>query len=193
MCILLLKIFCNGFKGCALFVLTHDIIYMLLDMVKDAMAELLDPELKENKVGMAEARVIYPFGKNAYVAGYRIAAKTGTSEKKDTKSDYTDTPYVCSAVAYAPYDAPKLTAMILVDEPTEGVLYASTIAAPYLANLMEAILPYYGVEREYSQEELENQTLKTPALVHGRTEFVKDFAESLGFKVEVVGTPPGGC
>ena len=125
--------------------------------------------------------------KNAYVAGYRIAAKTGTSEKKDTKSEYTDTPYVCSAVAYAPYDAPKLTSMILVDEPTEGVLYASTIAAPYLANLMEAILPYYGVEREFSEDELKNQTLTTPALVHGRTEFVKGFAESLGFTVEVVG------
>lgn len=125
--------------------------------------------------------------KNAYVAGYRIAAKTGTSEKKDTKSEYTDTPYVCSAVAYAPFDDPKVTAMILVDEPTEGVLYASTIAAPYLANLMEQILPYVGVEREYSEEELAKKTLQTPALVHGRTEFVKGFAESLGFKVEVVG------
>ena len=52
--------------------ITHDIIYMLLDMVKEAMAELLDPELKENKVGMAEARVIYPFGKNAYVAGSMV-------------------------------------------------------------------------------------------------------------------------
>lgn len=125
--------------------------------------------------------------KNAYVAGYRIAAKTGTSEKKDTKSEHTDTPYVCSAIAYAPYDAPKVTAMILVDEPTEGVLYASTIAAPYVANLMEEILPYCGVERQYSEEELKNHTLSAPALVHGRTEFVKGFAESLGFEVEVIG------
>ena len=52
--------------------ITHDIIYMLLDMVKEAMAELLDPELKENKVGVAEARVIYPFGKNAFVAGSMV-------------------------------------------------------------------------------------------------------------------------
>ena len=53
-------------------VITHDIIYMLLDMVKEAMADLLDPELKENKVGVAEARVIYPFGKNAFVAGSMV-------------------------------------------------------------------------------------------------------------------------
>ncbi len=53
-------------------VIAHEIIYMLLDTVKEAMAELLDPELKENHVGSAEARVIYPFGKNAFVAGSMV-------------------------------------------------------------------------------------------------------------------------
>ncbi len=53
-------------------VISHEIIYMLLDTVKEAMAELLDPELKENRVGLAEARVIYPYGKNAFVAGSMV-------------------------------------------------------------------------------------------------------------------------
>ena len=123
---------------------------------------------------------------NAYVAGYRIAAKTGTSEKKDEVStDYEK--YVCSAIAYAPAEAPELSAILLVDEPTKGVLYASVIAAPYIGALMEEILPYYGVEAEYTEEEMKNQTLSAPALVQGRTAFVTGFAESLGFEVEVVG------
>ena len=121
--------------------------------------------------------------RNAYVEGYRIAAKTGTSEKKDTKSEYTSTPYVCSAIAYAPFDAPKLTAMIMVDEPTEGVLYASTIAAPYIANLMEEILPYYGIQPEYSDD---SKPLSAPALVTGTVDKSKAFAEALGFKKVVV-------
>ena len=125
--------------------------------------------------------------KNAYIMGYKIAAKTGTSEKKDTKSPYTDTPYVCSTIAYAPADDPKITAIILVDEPTEGVLYASTIAAPYIGKLFEEVLPYCGVEPEYSEEELKKLTLSTPALVAGRVAFVTTFAESLGFEVEVIG------
>ncbi len=124
--------------------------------------------------------------KNAYVAGYRIAAKTGTSEKKDEQST-TYEKYVCSTVGYAPAEAPKLSALILVDEPTQGVLYASVIAAPYIGNLFEEILPYYGVEAVYTDEELKNQTISAPALVQGRVAFVKTFAESLGFKVEVVG------
>ena len=125
--------------------------------------------------------------KNAYVAGYKIAAKTGTSEKKDTKSPYTDTPYVCSTVAYAPADNPKITALILVDEPTEGVLYASTIAAPYIANLFEEVLPYYGVEAEYTEEELANLAISAPMLVAARVETAKNLAEMLGFEVVVVG------
>ena len=125
--------------------------------------------------------------KNAYVAGYKIAAKTGTSEKKDTKSPYTDTPYVCSTVAYAPADNPKITALILVDEPTEGVLYASTIAAPYIANLFEEILPYYGVEAEYTEEELAKRTISAPMLKAARVETAKNLAESIGFEVVVIG------
>ena len=125
--------------------------------------------------------------KNAYVAGYKIAAKTGTSEKKDTKSPYTDTPYVCSTVAYAPSDSPKITALILVDEPTEGVLYASTIAAPYIATLFEEVLPYYGVEAEYTEEELSKLAISAPMLVAARVETAKNLGELLGFEVEIVG------
>lgn len=53
-------------------VISHDIIYMLLDIVKGEMAELLDPELKENKVGMAEVRATFPHGKNSLVAGCMV-------------------------------------------------------------------------------------------------------------------------
>ena len=125
--------------------------------------------------------------KNAYVAGYRIAAKTGTSEKKDVKDrDYI--PYVCSAIAYAPSEAPEVSVLFMVDEPTEGVLYASVIAAPYVANLMQEILPYVGVEAEYSEDELKNKAIITPALSTLETEeAVRKAKEWFGFEVEVIG------
>lgn len=53
-------------------VISHDIIYMLLDMVKEAMSELLDPEYKENAVGAAEVRAIFSLGKNSNVAGSMV-------------------------------------------------------------------------------------------------------------------------
>ena len=124
--------------------------------------------------------------KNAYVAGYRVAAKTGTSEKKDTKREgYI--PYVCSAVGYAPAENPKISTLILVDEPTEGVLYASTIAAPYVGNLLEAVLPYYGVEPVYSDKELAKQTIEAPFLIGSGITGATEFAQNSGFKVVVIG------
>ncbi len=124
--------------------------------------------------------------KNAYVAGYRVAAKTGTSEKKDTHdTDYT--PYVCSTVAYAPADSPEIAAIIMVDEPTEGVLYGSVVAAPYIGQLLEEILPYYGVEAVFDEDELAKQAIETPWLMALSVERAQELAEMYGVSLDIVG------
>ncbi len=122
--------------------------------------------------------------KAAYVAGYRIAAKTGTSEKKDVK-DTPYIPYVCSAVAFAPAEKPEISVLFMVDEPTDGVLYASVIAAPYVGSLLEEVLPYCGVNAEYEEGEIE--PVSAPWLVGANIGTARELAEMLGFKVEVVG------
>jgi translation initiation factor IF-2 len=65
----------NGVTGVAkhhsVTIIQHNIIYELITMVKDAMADLLEPELKENKIGAAEVRQIFPLGK-AFVAGCMV-------------------------------------------------------------------------------------------------------------------------
>ncbi len=122
--------------------------------------------------------------KAAYVAGYRIAAKTGTSEKKDVK-DTPYTPYVCSAIAFAPAEKPEVSVLFMVDEPTDGVLYASVIAAPYVGSLLEEVLPYCGVNAEYEEGEIE--PVSAPWLVGAKTQTAAELAEMLGFKVKVIG------
>lgn len=122
--------------------------------------------------------------KNAYVAGFRIAAKTGTSEKKD--SGNVDK-YICSTVAYAPADNPQYAVIIIVDEPTSGVLYGSTVAAPYVANVMKTILPYLGVEEVYSEEELAKKAVKVPNLVSWSVSAAEKACKNLGLSVEVIG------
>ncbi len=150
--------------------------------------QVISKETSKIVSGILEQGVATDGGsKNAYVAGYRIAAKTGTSEKKDVHdTDYI--PYVCSAIAYAPAEAPEVSVLFMVDEPTEGVLYASVIAAPYVANLMAEVLPYVGVEAEYTEEELKNKAVITPSLVQLETEdAIKKAKEWFGFDVTVVG------
>ncbi|WP_269537921.1 translation initiation factor IF-2 [Cerasicoccus fimbriatus] len=52
-------------------IIQHNIIYELIDQVKESMAELLEPEFRENKLGAAEVRAIFPVGKG-FVAGCMV-------------------------------------------------------------------------------------------------------------------------
>ena len=138
--------------------------------------------------GILEAGVSGGAGaKNAYVAGYRVAAKTGTSEKIDKKNETGIEYYVCSCVGFAPADDPEIAVIILVDEPTKGVLFGSYVAAPYLANVMRDVLPYLGVEAEYTDKELANMAVTTPSLTGWYASVAEKTATSRGFNVQIVG------
>ncbi len=76
-------------------------------------------------------------GKKAAVEGYKVGAKTGTSEKLPRRSGK----YIASCMGFAPADNPKVIAIVLIDEPT-GVYYGGTIAAPVISKLLDDVLPY---------------------------------------------------
>ncbi len=121
--------------------------------------------------------------KNAYVAGYRVAAKTGTSEKIGDDASAR----ISSCVAFAPADAPEVAVIIVVDEPTEGSKYGSVVAAPYVANVLEAILPYLGVEPIYTEEELKNLSLRVPECTGWTPEQAIQMLSQAGFSYKLVG------
>ncbi len=126
--------------------------------------------------------------KNAYVAGYRIAAKTGTTEKKDKKLPDGSTPFrVGSTVAYAPAEDPQVAVLIMVDEPSKDSVYGSIVAAPYVANVMKEILPYLGVEAVYTEKELENLTRNMPGYVGWSRSDAETSLGYLGIDYEVIG------
>ncbi|MCC5840159.1 MAG: translation initiation factor IF-2 [Opitutales bacterium] len=52
-------------------IISHNIIYEIINQVKDAMSDLLEPELRENKIGGAEVRAIFPLAKG-FVAGCMV-------------------------------------------------------------------------------------------------------------------------
>ncbi len=81
--------------------------------------------------------------KNAYVDGYLVAAKTGTSQKFDILDENGNSYLrIGSTVAYAPSNENGIAVIIVVDEPQSQVKYGSTVAAPYVSNLLTSILPY---------------------------------------------------
>ena len=81
--------------------------------------------------------------KNAYVDGYLVAAKTGTSQKFDVLDENGNSYLrIGSTIAYSPSNGNGISVIIVVDEPQSQVKYGSVVAAPYISNLLSNILPY---------------------------------------------------
>ncbi len=98
-------------------------------------------------------------GKNARVPGYKIGGKTGTSEtiKNETliaigKYDR----YIASFAAIAPTDNPTLCVLVILDYPDQFYHGGGMIVAPIVGKLIDEILTYQGVEKEYTEEDKKN-------------------------------------
>lgn len=130
---------------------------------------------------MMEAVVANGTGKNAYVAGYRVAGKTGTSQKLGKKGKY-----VASFGCFAPADDPEIAVLILVDEPV-GQINGGQICTPVAAQVVEKTLEYMGVERRYNEDELELLDTSAPNLVGSSVDDARAMLVGDGFEVKVVG------
>ncbi len=122
--------------------------------------------------------------KNAYVAGYRVAGKTGTSEKRDITDSYE---VVASFGGFAPADDPQVAVLVLLDQPQCAVRFGGTIAAPVAQKILDSILPYMGIEPEYTAEELANLSRTTPSLEGNAVAAAQTKLSNLGLKVTIVG------
>ncbi len=108
-------------------------------------------------------------GGNAYVRGYRVGGKTGTSEKRDKAIELDGRFYIASFCGVAPCDDPQVAVLVLIDEPpTTGLYQGGQIAAPVVGRIMNDLMPYLGVAAVYTDDELANLAVEVPDL-SGRT------------------------
>jgi cell division protein FtsI (penicillin-binding protein 3) len=84
-------------------------------------------------------------GKNAAIAGYRVAGKTGTAQKA-VPGGYSKTDFIASFVGFAPASRPEVTALVLLDSP-EGD-HSGSRAAAVFARVVERVLVHQGVPRD---------------------------------------------
>lgn len=121
-------------------------------------------------------------GKNAYIKGYRIGGKTGTSEKGRNNDKR-----IASFVGFAPADDPEIVCLIMLDEPQCTVRYGGTIAAPVVGSIIEDTLEYLGVERQYTEEEAASVSTAVPEVRGLSVDEAKKSITDSGFKVRLVG------
>ncbi len=126
--------------------------------------------------------------KNSLVAGYRVGAKTGTSQKvskiQATGDNYL---YIGSCVSVAPIDDPEIAVLVLLDEPKGNNYYGGVISAPVNGKIMTDILPYLGYEPSYSEEELKNLATTVPEMVGDTVENAKAKLSSAKLEYQIQG------
>jgi len=122
--------------------------------------QVVSQETSRRAAAILESVVADGTGGNAYVAGYRIGGKTGSSETDE--EDRT----IVSFMGFAPADDPQVIVLLAYDRPeprelgvhcdwsTTGVyISGGNMAAKKAGPLIAQILDHMGVEKKYSAEE----------------------------------------
>ena len=126
--------------------------------------------------------------KNALASGYRVGAKTGTSQKMSKILSTGDTYlYVGSCVSVAPIDDPEVAVLVILDEPKGDKYYGGVISAPVNGKIMTDILPYLGYEPSYSEEELKNLATSVPEVVGDTVDNAKAKLSSVKLRYQIKG------
>ena len=154
-----------------------NVVYKTTPTVK---RQVISEKTASTVADMMEQVVSIGTGKNAYVAGYHVAGKTGTSEKIGIEGAY-----IASFAGFAPADNPEISILIAIDEPT-GEHGGGAVAAPIAGMLLEKIMTYLNVEPQYEDDELSNISSVAPSLVGKSVGDAKVSAAK--FTVKVVGS-----
>lgn len=116
-------------------------------------------------------------GTKAAVDGYRVAGKTGTAQKVDPVTrTYSPTKRIGSFVGFVPADKPKLTIVVIIDEP-QGIKYGGVVAAPAFKEIAQNTLAYLKIvpnmpiaKKEKTPEAEEEDVQEPEALSEGEIE-----------------------
>jgi stage V sporulation protein D (sporulation-specific penicillin-binding protein) len=127
--------------------------------------QILSKETSDIMRQMLENVVEANGGSNAYISGFKIGGKSGTSEKTDVYSQE-NLRYVASFCAFAPADNPKVIMLVVVDEPNPGgsPFYGSMVAAPVVSAVFKESFQHLEIYPQYTAEEQAMQDTVVPHL-----------------------------
>ena len=119
--------------------------------------QVISEEVSQQLLSMMETSVDpniptegdYHSNKNAYVAGYRIGGKSGTTERTDRDWRFDGDYYkAMSFAAVLPVDDPEIEIFVVLDDPRVSRDFASEVVAPVMGNIISEVVPYLGIEQD---------------------------------------------
>lgn len=169
----------------------------VVDKIVDSNGNVVkqfEPEIKRQVISEETSKIMRETletvvevngGSNAYIQGYRIGGKSGTSQKQDIPGG--NDIYVSSYVGFAPADDPEIIMLVMVDEPSNGDYYGSKVAAPVVRNVFEDALPYLGYMPEFTEEEYERMPVTIPDVTDKDYTNAEATLQALSLNIEKVG------
>lgn len=124
-----------------------------------------------------------------YISGYKVAGKTGTTEKRGVtkfESSFSED-YISSFCGYAPADDPQIAMLVFFDTPDGDAYYGSQVSSPVFINIMSEVLPYLDVKTSYTDEELGYVDASAGDYTGVSVDEAKTAVESDGFTATVKG------
>ncbi|MBQ6058783.1 MAG: PASTA domain-containing protein [Clostridia bacterium] len=150
--------------------------------------QVISEETSAKVASMLEQVVSTGTGKNAYIKGYRIGGKTGTSEKIDQKNAQgIADKRISSFCGIAPADNPQIAILLLMDEPEVDQVTGGLTAAPTVRKMFEDILPALGIMPQYTAEELASLEKSVPDVSKSTVSEAYAALRSAGFVPSVIG------
>lgn len=149
--------------------------------------QVVSEEVTKKVIDAMEENATTGSAKNGYVAGYKVAGKTGTSEKKIYHNDGSQE-YIASFCGFAPADDPQVCLLVYFDDPVGDSYYGSAVAAPVFSNIMSEVLPYLNVEAEYTEEEIAQMDTTAENYVGKSISEAESLVSSGGFTPVVMGS-----
>lgn len=147
------------------------------EVVRNVISKKTSDTLKQ----ILEGVVSDGTGKNAYVKGFRLAGKTGTSETIDPGR------YIASFSAFAPADNPVINVLIALDNPQVYPHTGGMIGAPVAGEIAEEVLSYLNVERRYTDmdKEMMMQEVIVPDVRGKNVEDARKIMKDIGLEIKL--------
>ncbi len=165
----------------------------LLRAEPTVVRQTIRKETSDTMRALIESVVTEGTAKNAQVAGFSIGGKTGTSEKIDVfdENGQRVLDKIVSFVGIAPMDDPEYIVLVALDTPSRATgIYISggVMAAPTVGAVMADILPYLGVERSFSEEDLAGKTIILEDLSGYTPKDAEKYLSSQGLTARIIGS-----
>jgi stage V sporulation protein D (sporulation-specific penicillin-binding protein) len=106
--------------------------------------QVISQKTANTMAGFLEETVSKGSGKLAYIDGYGVAGKTGTAEKPNPDKKGYEDKQIASFIGGAPYNDPKISLLITIDEPQGPEHMGGEVAAPVARDLFQQIFNAIG-------------------------------------------------